>query len=150
MEKHMKIRPASKADIPQLAGLMEQLGYPTTTEEMESRYTSIEEDSHYHTLVAELDGKVTGMAGLCKGLFYEYNGFYVRIVAFVVDSQCRRRGIGEKLLLETERWAIEQGAIAIGLNSGNRSERLAAHRFYAQMGYEQKSTGFSKALFHNN
>ena len=143
MEKHMKIRPASKADIPQLAGLMEQLGYPTTTEEMESRYTSIEEDSHYHTLVAELDGKVAGMAGLCKGLFYEYNGFYVRIVAFVVDSHYRRRGIGEKLLLETERWAI-------GLNSGNRSERLAAHRFYAKMGYEQKSTGFSKALFHNN
>ena len=143
MENHMNIRPASKKDIPQLADLMEQLGYSTTTEEMESRYTRIEEDSHYHTLVAELDGKVAGMAGLCKGLFYEYNGFYVRIVAFVVDSHYRRRGIGEKLLLETERWAI-------GLNSGNRSERLAAHRFYAKMGYEQKSTGFSKALFHNN
>ena len=61
MENHMNIRPASKKDIPQLADLMEQLGYPSTIDEMESRYTSIEEDSHYHTLVAELDGKVAGM-----------------------------------------------------------------------------------------
>ena len=146
MENHLNIRPASKKDIPQLADLMEQLGYPSTIDQMESRYTSIEEDSHYHTLVVELDGKVAGVAGLCKGPFYEYNGFYVRIVAFVVDSHYRSRGIGEKLLLETERWAKAQGAVAIGLNSGNRSERLAAHRFYAKMGYEPKSTGFSKSL----
>ena len=83
---------------------------------------------------------------LCSRLLHEYDGFYVRIVAFVVDSHYRRRGIGEKLLLETERWAREQGAIAMGLNSGNRSERLGAHRFYAKMGYEPKSIGFSKRL----
>ena len=142
----MKIRTACKKDIPQLAGLIEQLGYPTTVEEMEGRFTAIESAGHYHTLVAEIDGKIAGMAGLCKGLFYEYEGSYVRIVAFVVDSNHRRRGIGKQLLLETERWAKEQGAIAIGLNSGNRSERLAAHSFYASKGYETKSIGFSKRL----
>ncbi|WP_455674965.1 N-acetyltransferase family protein [Pradoshia sp.] len=146
MESYMKIRTASKKDIPSLAGLMKQLGYPTTIEEMEGRFTNIESDNHYHTIVAEIDEKVVGMAGLCKGLFYEFNGLYVRIVAFVVDSNYRRRGIGEKLLVETERWSKEQGAIAIGLNSGKRSERAAAHNFYAKMSFETKSIGFSKSL----
>ncbi|MFD2444155.1 GNAT family N-acetyltransferase [Bacillus sp. CGMCC 1.16607] len=64
--------------------------------------------------------------------------------AFVVDSAYRGKGVGRKLLQEAESWAVEQGAIEIGLNSGNREERKIAHQFYFNMGYEGKSTGFSK------
>ncbi|ALC90661.1 GNAT family acetyltransferase [Bacillus sp. FJAT-18017] len=142
----MKIRTATKNDVPKLASLMEQLGYPTTVKSMEYRFNNIESNPSYLTLIAELNGDVVGMAGLCKSLFYEYDGCYVRIAAFVVDSKYRRRGIGEKLILETERWARELGAIAISLNSGNRQERIAAHKFYTSMGFEAKSTGFSKML----
>lgn len=67
------------------------------------------------------------MAGLCTGLFYEFDGSYVRIVAFVVDSNYRRKGIGKNLIQEAENWAKKQGAIAIGLNSGNCEERKAEH-----------------------
>lgn len=63
------------------------------------------------------------MSGLCTGLFYEFDGSYVRIVAFVVDSNYRRKGIGEKLIHEAENWARKQGAITIGLNSGNRRKK---------------------------
>ncbi|WP_394578554.1 GNAT family N-acetyltransferase [Cytobacillus firmus] len=142
----MNIRTATKNDVPQLARLMGQLGYPTTIESMEHRFNNIDLDLSYHTLIAEINGEIVGMVGLSKGFFYEYDGSYVRIVAFVVDSNYRRRGVGENLIIETERWAKEQGAIAIGLNSGNRPERGAAHRFYSKMGYEAKSTGFSKSL----
>lgn len=97
-------------------------------------------------LVADVNGEVAGMIGLSKGYFYENDGSYVRIVAFVVNSNYRRRGIGEKLIKETERWAKEQGAIAVGLNSGNRPERTIVHSFYTKIGYEAKSIGFSKIL----
>jgi GNAT superfamily N-acetyltransferase len=142
----MEIREATINDIPELVVLMEQLGYPTSVDKMKIRFNTISSNSSYHTLVVDYDGKVVGMAGLCTNLFFEYDGFYVRIVAFVVDSNYRRKGIGEKLIKQAERWAREQGAIEIGLNSGNREERKGAHRFYLDMGYKDKSIGFTKKL----
>lgn len=86
------------------------------------------------------------MAGLCTGLSYEFDGSYVRIVAFVVDSNFRRKGIGKKLIEEAENWTKEQGALFVALNSGNREERKDAHQFYWEVGYKAKSTGFVKSL----
>jgi len=142
----MEIREATINDIPELVILMNQLGYPTAIDNMKSRFNAILSNASYHTLVAEFDGNVVGMAGLCTNLFYEHDGSYVRIVAFVVDSNYRRKGIGEKLIQQAEKWAKEQGAIAIGLNSGNREERKDAHQFYIDMGYQDKSIGFTKSF----
>ncbi|UYZ15549.1 GNAT family N-acetyltransferase [Brevibacillus sp. WF146] len=55
------------------------------------------------------------------------------MVALVVDSKIRNQGIGKMLVNEAEKWAKEQGAISIGLNSGNRKERQNAHRFYVSV-----------------
>lgn len=142
----MNIRKATINDVPELVSLMDQLGYPTSVDTFKIRFNAITVNQHYYTLVAELDRKVIGMVGLCTSLFYEYDGSYVRIVAFVVDPNHRRKGIGKKLIQEAENWAKEQGAIAIGLNSGNREERKNAHQFYLNMGYKDKSIGFSKSL----
>ncbi|MGQ3480701.1 hypothetical protein [Paenibacillus sp. TY11] len=49
----MKIRASRQEDIPALAYLMEELGYPTSVEEMKQRYDRIASDPNYHTLVAE-------------------------------------------------------------------------------------------------
>lgn len=146
MGEQMIIRKAEMGDVSQIVSLMEQLGYPTTIDHMANRFHTISTNSNYHTLVAEYNGKVVGMAGLCTSLFYEYDGCYVRIVAFVVDIHYRRKGVGKSLIQEAEKWAIEQGATAIGLNSGNREERKGAHQFYLEMGYKEKSIGFSKGL----
>lgn len=142
----MIVREASNNDVSQLVSLMEQLGYPTTLDKFKNRLSAIAEHPDYHTLVAEINGKIIGMAGLCSGLFYEYDGSYVRIVAFIVDKDYRRKGIGKKLIQEAECWAKKQGAVAIALNSGNRPERKDAHQFYTSLGYIAKSTGFSKRL----
>ncbi|ENH96047.1 histone acetyltransferase HPA2 [Gracilibacillus halophilus YIM-C55.5] len=142
----MDIREASINDVPDLVLLMEQLGYPTSIDKFKIRLKTITANLNYHTLVAEMDGKIVGMAGLCTGLFYEYDGSYVQIVAFVVDIDYRRKGIGKKLIKEVECWAKNQGAITVSINSGNRKEREAAHHFYTSMGYEAKSIGFNKSL----
>jgi GNAT superfamily N-acetyltransferase len=86
------------------------------------------------------------MIGLCTGILYNKDGLYARIIAFVVDSNYRNKGIGKLLIKEAERWARNQGADSIALNSGNRPERKDAHQFYKRMGYVEKSIGFAKSL----
>ncbi|WP_455931466.1 GNAT family N-acetyltransferase [Priestia aryabhattai] len=90
----MKIRKFQAEDVPQLAHLMDQLGYSTSLEKLESRCSNIQSQANYHTLVAELNNKVVGMVGLCHNLFYEYDSSHVRI--------------GEKLMNEAENWAWDK------------------------------------------
>lgn len=142
----MDIREATKNDIPKILPLINQLGYPTTVEKLTERFTHILAAENYQTLVAVWHGEIVGFVGVCTVLTYEFDGCYTRIVAFVVDSNHRRRGIGKVLIQEAERWAKKKGAIGITLNSGDRQERKAAHQFYLSMGYEIKSVGFGKIL----
>ncbi|WP_368658559.1 GNAT family N-acetyltransferase [Metabacillus halosaccharovorans] len=143
----MVIRRASSKDINDLTSLMEQLGYPTSVEQMRVRFKLIEETPNHYTLVAEYDGKVVGMIGFHTGVLYNSDGIYARVIAFVVDSNYRNKGIGRLLLSDAERYAKDLGADGIGLNSGNRAERENAHQFYKKMGYSAKNTGFVKRLF---
>lgn len=53
-----------EADVSQLAVLMGELGYPTTTDEMEHRFTKINSNSMYNTFLAEENGVVVGMIGV--------------------------------------------------------------------------------------
>ncbi|WP_231514870.1 GNAT family N-acetyltransferase [Oceanobacillus salinisoli] len=140
------IRKAIREDVSQLSVLMGELGYPTTIDEMEHRFSKINSNSLYNTQVAEKDGVIVGMIGMMLGFHYEKNENYVRIVALVVNSKYRRQGIGERLIEKVEEWAKEQGANRIVLNSGNRNERNDAHQFYIRQGFEGKATGFYKAL----
>jgi GNAT superfamily N-acetyltransferase len=142
----MEIREATVNDINELTALMEHLGYPTTIENMKIRFSNIQSNPDYHTLLASYDGNIVGMIGLVKAFNYEMDGSYVRIVALVVDTNYRKKGIGEKLLEEAESWARKIGATGIGLNSGNRPERINAHNFYKNRGYVEKSVGFAKTL----
>src|SRR5699024_8098011 len=125
---------------------MGELGYLTTTAEMEFRFSKISSNPIYNTQVAEKNGVIVGMIGMMLGFHYEKNENYVRIVALVVDSEYRKQGIGEKLIKKSEEWAKEQGANRIALNSGNRSERDDAHHFYIKRGFEGSATGFYKVL----
>jgi|SRR5690625_803259 len=142
----MLVRKAADKDITQLAVLMGELGYPTTAEEMELRFNKINSNPLYKTRVAEKNGAVVGMIGMMLGFHYEKNTNYIRIVALVVDTKYRKQGIGEKLIVEAEKWAREQGANKVVLNSGNRAERKDAHHFYTKRGYEGKATGFYKII----
>lgn len=142
----IEIRAIQQTDLIDVVELMRELGYPTTREELSKRFELLQNHIDYETLVVVQNNQVIGFAGLCKALAFEFTGIYVRIIAFVVNSKQRQQGIGTKLLKACEEWAIQQGAVAITLNSGNREERQAAHYFYSSNGYAGKSTGFSKKL----
>ena len=123
---------------------MSQLGYPTSSDEMEGRLAGILSDSGYLTLIAEAREVAVGIIGIGVGRYYEKNGVYGRLLALVVDGGWRGRGVGASLVAQGERWLKERGATAIVVNSGRR--RIDAHRFYRRLGYEETGVRLVKSL----
>ena len=142
----MNIRPATLADAPAMAELTTQLGYPTTAEQMRNRFAVIDAHTDYRTLLAENETGVVGLIALVKGLSWEHDELYIRVISLVVSSRARRQRAGERLIASAERWATETGAARLVLNCGNRPERAAAHEFYGRMGFAARSTGYQKRL----
>jgi len=146
MNENIIIREAGLEDIKEMAQLMTQLEYPTSEKEMRLRFQHISAHPDYYTLVAVDGEEIVGLAGLMKGLYYEFNGEYMRVLALVVKDTGRQRGIGKALIKACEQWAISQGLNASVISSGNRPSREAAHLFYQKVGYQLKSSGFYKQL----
>ncbi|WP_149427403.1 MULTISPECIES: GNAT family N-acetyltransferase [Exiguobacterium] len=142
----MNIRSWTTDDLPQLVGLMTQLGYPACEDVLHERFSRVTRHPDYDLLVLEDDDILLGCVGLFQAQAFEHDTTYVRIVAFVVNAKHRRRGIGRHLIQAAEDWAHARGATAVLLNSGNRPEREAAHHFYQAMGYSVTSTSYSKSL----
>ena len=142
----IKIRSAYLNDSSIVAGLMSQLGYPTSSDEMKQRLEEILRDSNYMTFVAEYQTEVVGVIGVGVYRYYEKNGTYGRLLALVVDEKRRGQGIGAALVAEAERWLKEQGVNSITVNSGK--QRNESHRFYGQLGYEETGLRFVKLLHH--
>ncbi|ASE58051.1 GNAT family N-acetyltransferase [Staphylococcus saprophyticus] len=132
--------------IKELLVLYEDLGYPTITEDLVNRLKKIYIHEDYYLLLLIKDDVIIGLSGMCKMMFYEKNGEYMRLLAFVINSNYRGKGYGTLLLKESEILATQLGCEAITLNSGNREERDNAHSFYKTNGFENKSSGFSKSL----
>lgn len=129
-----------------MAELTTELGYPTTAEQMRHRFAVIEAHTDHRTFLAENETGVVGLIGLVKGLSWEHDEHYIRVIALVVSSRARQQGAGEQLIEAAEQWATETGATRLVLNCGNRPERAAAHQFYARMGFAARSTGYQKRL----
>jgi GNAT superfamily N-acetyltransferase len=140
------VRDALPDDLIALTLLINEMGYLTSTYEMKIRFDLIYNHSDYKTIVAVVNGEIVGMAGLCKGLFYEMNGMYMRILTLIVKNSSRKQGVGRLLISASETWAIEHGLTAVYINCGNRSEREKAHQFYKNNGYIVKSSGYFKPL----
>ncbi|MCK6256441.1 GNAT family N-acetyltransferase [Fictibacillus sp. KIGAM418] len=140
----MLLREAEKKDIPELADLMGELGYPTETKAMEERFAKIAVHPDYHTIVAEKDAELVGMIGMFRGLSYEKDEPSIRIIALVVKEEVRNQKIGQQLLEQAEEWASRQGVRKLAVNTGKR--RVESHLFYKNRGFEETGAGFYKSL----
>lgn len=138
----MKIRNYQERDLKDLPALYSQIGYPVNQEELEERLEKILSDQNYQLIVAEIDGKVVGFAGICTMYMFEKSVEYIRILALVVDSDFRKQGIAGKILDYIKEWGRSEGLFAMTLNSGINSDRENAHNFYENYGFHRGSYGF--------
>jgi ribosomal protein S18 acetylase RimI-like enzyme len=138
------LREARPNDARQLAGLMCELGYETTTAQMKARLRRILSNSRYRTFVAEADNELCGMIGMLIYPSYEHDDLSGRILALVVSAKARRRGMGRKLVAAAEKEFVRNGVRRVAVNT--RLTRKEAHRFYEALGYQRNGFRFVKQL----
>ena len=89
-------------------------------------------------LVAKVDNQVVGhaMVEVRYDLFTNDKYFYLNY--FCVDEEYRCKGIGNSLLIELERLALEYNIHYMKFTSNNK--RKNAHSFYKNRGYQIRDT----------
>jgi GNAT superfamily N-acetyltransferase len=144
----IKIRKAVFRDIPRILELYEQL-----TEEKQNIsqdtinqvFAEIEVMPRQAFLVAEKDGRVEGTLFLqIVPNFTHHAHPWAIIENMVVDSACRRQGIGRLLIEKAFALSREAGCYKVQLLSNKK--RLEAHRFYHSVGFEDSAMGFRSYL----
>lgn len=125
-------RPARLPDADGLVGLVEELGYPSSREEVRTRLARLLEEPRQAVFVAE---DATGIVGWIHvqeflSLASDATGL---VTGLVVSGELRGRGIGRRLLALSEDWARARGLATMRLRS--RVSRAAAHGFYQHLGY---------------
>lgn len=143
-DQGVSIRSCSIEDAAALAGLTEQLGYPTSATQMQERLDEIMLRPDRATLVAERGGRVVGYAGAWCGSSYEADRPHARLLVIVVDEHSRRSGIASRLANAIEAWARQRGAAYVVLGSGHH--RAKAHDFYERIGYRHTGRRYVKTL----
>jgi GNAT superfamily N-acetyltransferase len=143
--RQISIRPAQARDVPALADLMGQLGYPISLEDMHDRLVFVMASPADELFVAEADGRVVGCIGAHIMDFVHRVGRCGFITAMVVSSEHRRRGLGTKLLDYLEEWLRDQGVRYVRVNTGSY-RKDDAFPFYEARGYQQNGVRFVKTL----
>lgn len=141
----MEIREAMENDAAAISRLAEELGYPSTLEQIRERLASLNADRHAVFVAVDGAGEVVGwiqvseVRNLISGMRAEINGL-------IVSSAKRSAGTGLQLLERGERWARQKGLGTIGVQSNVVRER--AHAFYLRHGYAVSKTqkAFRKEL----
>jgi GNAT superfamily N-acetyltransferase len=137
------IRRADLIDVPELAELVTELGYPVEAPELGARLEKMPAET-YATLVALIDGKIVGFIGLLTLSVYEHSRPIGWILALSVAPKKQRQEIGSALLQAAEIHYREAGVVDIRLHSG--LQRSDAHDFYEKAGFHKSGYRFRKNL----
>ncbi len=127
------IRDAGAGDAEQIAALLTQLGYPSTSDQVSQRLSYWLPDPMSLILVAEDSGHVVGCLSLHAIPYLERTGRWARIESLVVDQSARGSGIGRSLMDAAEEAARRWQCLTAEVTS--RRTRVGANAFYRRMGY---------------
>jgi GNAT superfamily N-acetyltransferase len=138
----MEIRRADARDASSLQPLLDQLGYPTSLDDVRRNFDALGDGAVFVALEGSLPVAFIALAVRT----YFVGGREARIEGLVVDASHRGRGVGAKLLEVAEAWAREQNCPAIALRSNTIRRR--AHTFYERAGYSivKSQYAFQKVL----
>ncbi len=135
----MQIEEMSLNDLPRVATLSAQLGYPFPTEVLGKRFSLISKDPDIQLYVMKNSyDSVIGWIQVNRESSSLLSEPRAEISALIVDQLFQGQGIGRALLKQAEIWAEEKGLPLIRIRSN--TNRTEAHQFYQKQGYDiQKS-----------
>jgi GNAT superfamily N-acetyltransferase len=137
------IRDASPADSEAIAGLLGELGYPTTVEAVHSRLERLQIVGD-RVVVADSGDEVVGLAHLPVTPAIELDRPAAKIGALIVAEAHRGEGIGRALVEAVDAEARARGCALLFLTTSER--RTDAHEFYKRVGLEETGKRFTKLL----
>ena len=94
--------------------------------------------------MAELEGRVAGLASLHVSPSLEYDGPAGKLAVLVVDETHRGAGVGRALVEAMEAEARARGCVVFFVTTAER--RSDAHAFYERVGLEYTGRRYAKTL----
>lgn len=132
------VREMTSEDLPAVAALSDELGYPVTLAELEPRLDRIRGTRDDALFVAALpDGSVAGWihVGADQSLIHDS---VAEIKGLIVSETHRGKGLGDELVSAAEAWCLRHGFRNVRVRT--RVEREAAHGFYQRRGYQRQKS----------
>jgi GNAT superfamily N-acetyltransferase len=139
IETDIALRPATLADAGRIAALFTDEGYPVGGSAIEARlgwFGSVDST----VIVADREGEILGFIALHVVPRFEHDESIVRVVALVVDSSVRGRGIGGALMAEAERFGQAHESAFVEVTAGHH--RPDARHLYESLGYDASLTAY--------
>jgi GNAT superfamily N-acetyltransferase len=140
------VRDATPDDAGRLMELLAELGYPDDVERVRLRVEALLHDPSSFVLVVENEGMPAGLASASVMPLLHEDGSWCRLSALVVAGDRRREGMGRALVSAVEERARAMGCRYLEVTSGERTEREAAHAFYARLGLSEVSRRYLGVL----
>ena len=127
------LRTATEADADRIAALFTDEGYPAGPSDILERLARFA-SPHSRVVVADYEGEILGFIALHALPRFEHSDRVIRVMALVVDSGVRERGVGHLLMEEAERIGHELGAAFVEVTAGRH--RADAQHLYEDLGYD--------------
>ena len=113
-------------------------------QQLSARHDGSAIESPYHDiLIATDDGKVVGMTIVSIVMATLDRNVYMEDL--VVDSECRGKGVGGKLLDAVKDWGRAHGCRRLEFTSSSREKKEGAKGFYESHGAEVRETNAFRA-----
>jgi len=122
----MKVR-----DLPWVAPLLAELGYPVGLAELEQRFCKLDAASAI-SFVAERDGNIGGWIHLTRRDTL-LGTSRAEIVGLMVKADARGQGVGKALVAAGLKWSRAKGIARVRVTSNLK--RTDSHPFYKNLGF---------------
>jgi predicted N-acetyltransferase YhbS len=141
----VSIRGWQHKDIPQLAVLSGELGYPSTEAQVADRLAQMGRDNKLLVAVDRESDSAIGWIEL-SAVTHLTSDRILEISGLVVSGGARSAGIGSLLVGAAEKMAAQMGMERVRVRSNIVRDR--AHEFYERLGFENVKTSkvFEKAV----
>jgi N-acetylglutamate synthase-like GNAT family acetyltransferase len=136
----VQIRRAGRHDLPGLALLLGQLGYPVAADRLEERLERLDSE----LFVAAADDEVLGLAAVQVMHVLQREAPVARLTALVVREEARGRGVARRLVETAEAVARHAGCEHLHVTSAEH--RRDAHAAYRALGFADTGRRFGKPL----
>jgi GNAT superfamily N-acetyltransferase len=140
----ISIRSILPPDLPAVAALLVELGYPVLVDDLPSRLERLQQDGHSAAFVATHDPHVIGLVTVHSFPAVHAAAPVALLTSLVVAESARGQGVGRRLVDAAENWARERGCARIIVTTAEH--RSGAHAFYQGLGWEYTGRRYAKRL----